>query len=184
MSIVTLVTGSEHKFSEYKLVLGEENFRRESIDLPELQFATIEEVAQEKVRSAFEILGTPVIVEDTGLSLNHLDGLPGPFIKFFEKKFPHSAGIRLLEGVEDRKATARACIAYKDAENEFIVVGELHGVISDHVHEGESFGFDSYFIPEGYTETLSEMGPEKKAEISHRKLAIKAFQEKYQKLNT
>lgn len=37
------------------------------------------------------------------------------------------------------------------------------------------FGFDSCFQPDGYEQTLAELGPDVKHRISHRYLALKAL---------
>ena len=89
----------------------------------------------------------------------------------------HEVGgmVRVLGDATNRTAVARACIAYRDSEQEFTCIGEVRGRVSDHVHEGPSFGFDSYFIPDGYEQTFSEMGLEEKMKISHRQRAIEAL---------
>jgi inosine triphosphate pyrophosphatase len=52
------------------------------IDLPEYQ-GTPEVVCREKCKEAAKLVGGPVIVEDTCLCFNALNGLPGPYIKWF-----------------------------------------------------------------------------------------------------
>ena len=52
------------------------------IDLPELQ-GEPEEISREKCRLAAEQVGGAVITEDTSLCFNALNGLPGPYIKWF-----------------------------------------------------------------------------------------------------
>lgn len=38
-------------------------------------------IVEDKARRAFETVGRPVIVEDTGLFIDALGGFPGPFVK-------------------------------------------------------------------------------------------------------
>ena len=179
MSTITLVTGNAHKLAEFQEILKDFEFINKALDVPEIQAATIEEVAHAKAAAAFDIVGSPVIVEDCSFGLAHLNGLPGPFIKYFEEVFPKEAGLRLLGDAPNRTAVARACIAYRDASMAFEVVGEVRGTVSDHVHDGTGFGFDFYFIPDGHTQTYSEMGLEKKSTLSHRHAAVYAFKKGY-----
>ena len=53
--------------------------------VPELQ-GTTQQIALEKCRRAAEILQGPCITEDTALCFEALNGLPGPYIKFFLKE--------------------------------------------------------------------------------------------------
>ena len=53
--------------------------------VPELQ-GTTQEIAKEKCRRAAEILQGPCITEDTALCFEAMNGLPGPYIKFFLKE--------------------------------------------------------------------------------------------------
>ena len=52
----------------------------QKVDLPELQ-GEPEEISAEKCKLAASQVGGAVIVEDTSLCFNALNGLPGPYIK-------------------------------------------------------------------------------------------------------
>lgn len=60
-----------------------------SLSVPEIQGST-QEVARAKVKAAAEILGTACITEDTALCFKAMNGLPGPFIKYFLAELGHS----------------------------------------------------------------------------------------------
>lgn len=45
-------------------------------------------------------IGGPVLVEDTCLCFNAMDGLPGPYIKWFLAKLGHDGLNRMLAGFE------------------------------------------------------------------------------------
>lgn len=76
---IFFVTGNAKKLEEVLAILGK-TFPREiiakKIDLPELQ-GEIEEICIKKCKEASRQLSGPVIVEDTCLSFNALNGLPG-----------------------------------------------------------------------------------------------------------
>lgn len=52
---------------------------RADVDIDEIQ-GTIEEIAIDKCRRAAEIIGGPVLTEDTALEFRALGGLPGPYM--------------------------------------------------------------------------------------------------------
>jgi len=78
---LTFVTGNAKKLEELKQILGT-TFPREiisrKIDLPELQ-GEVDEICIKKCQEAARQVKGPVIVEDTCLCFNSLNGLPGWF---------------------------------------------------------------------------------------------------------
>ncbi len=180
---LVFVTGNAKKLKEYQQILGDD-LKSKDIDLDEIQSDKIEEVALNKAKKACEILKKPIIVEDVSFSLDEFKGLPGPFIKFFEKKFPKYSLVKMLGQSENRKGYAEACIAYFDGEKEFTVSGKIFGNIAYKAEDDDGFGFDSCFIPEGYDKTMSQLGKEIKNQISHRAKAIKALKEMLEKENS
>ena len=92
---LTFVTGNRQKLLEVMDIvkdLGGKSFPyelvSEKVDLPELQ-GEPEEIAAEKARIASKSIGGSVLVEDTSLHFNALNGLPGPYIKWFLTKIGH-----------------------------------------------------------------------------------------------
>lgn len=65
--------------------MGSDRLTNQKLDLLEIQ-GTIEEIATHKAKTAAEITGKAVIVEDTALEFVGLGGLPGPYIKWFLEK--------------------------------------------------------------------------------------------------
>ncbi|KAF9934281.1 hypothetical protein FBU30_002699 [Linnemannia zychae] len=170
---LVFVTGNKNKLAEAKGILGD-HFQLESvnIDLPELQ-GTSEEIAIEKCRQAAKIVNGPVFVEDTGLGFNALNGLPGPYIKWFLE----SAGLdglnKMLVGFKDNGAAAYCNIAYTtgpDAEP-ILFEGRVEGKIVD-ARGPTRFGWDPVFQPDGFDQTYAEIDASVKNTMSHRYLAI------------
>lgn len=78
--VVNFITGNANKLREVKHILEPAiTVNSQSVDLPELQ-GTVEEVTLEKCRVAAQLVGGPVLVEDTCLCFNALGGLPGPYM--------------------------------------------------------------------------------------------------------
>jgi len=53
--------------------------------------------------------------------------------------------------------------------------GTLAGRIGEQPRGAYGFGYDPLFIPEGYAQTISELGAGVKARISHRAQALRAL---------
>ncbi|TBU37132.1 Maf/Ham1 [Dichomitus squalens] len=92
---ITFVTGNAGKLREVRQILGAANIEVDSqeLDIPEIQGST-REVAIAKCRRAAELLGRPCITEDTALCFKALNGLPGPYIKYFLKELGHDRTLR------------------------------------------------------------------------------------------
>ncbi|MDD4531241.1 MAG: RdgB/HAM1 family non-canonical purine NTP pyrophosphatase [Candidatus Pacebacteria bacterium] len=164
------VTGNHQKLKEFEEILGVK-LNHSDLDLEEIQSVSVEEVAGYKARQAYNFLKEPVIVEDTGLCFEGLNGLPGALIKHFVKKLSLDKICSLLG--EDRKARAVTCICYFDGEEIKTFVGETEGDIADKPRGTNGFGWDPIFIPEGYEKTFAELSDEEKTSKFMRKEAIK-----------
>ncbi|XP_020677150.2 inosine triphosphate pyrophosphatase [Dendrobium catenatum] len=106
---VTFVTGNAKKLEEVRAILGNSiPFQSLRLDLPELQ-GEPEEISKGKARLAATEVNGPVLVEDTCLCFNALNGLPGPYIKWFLQKIGHEGLNNLLMAYEDKSAYA-ACV--------------------------------------------------------------------------
>ena len=78
-----------------------------------------------------------------------------------------------LEGVEEQQRRARfvCVIAITDPRREetILIRGECPGRIASRDHDdGQGFGYDSVFMPEGYELTFGQLRPELKDGLSHR----------------
>jgi inosine triphosphate pyrophosphatase len=177
---VAFVTGNAKKLEEVLIILGKSfplKVEAKKVDLPEYQ-GEPEEISRAKCREASRLIQGPVIVEDTCLGFRALQGLPGPYIKWFLDKLGPSGLYRLLEGWEDKGATALCTIAYCPSPGAEVLLfpGEVEGDVVQ-PRGPPAFGWDPCFQPKGYHLTYAELGPEVKHAISHRSLAVRAFRD-------
>lgn len=172
MKEIFLVTGNENKLREWQAIFptGGVELKSVDIDLTEIQSDDPEEIVADKAKRAYAAVGKPVIVEDVDAGLEKLGGLPGPFIKFFNKKLGKDA-LYKLAGKEGEPAVVACTAAYYDGQELAIVRGEVNGTVV--APRGDSFGFDVVFVPEGETQTYGEMSQEKKNSQSHRSKAVR-----------
>jgi non-canonical purine NTP pyrophosphatase (RdgB/HAM1 family) len=135
------------------------------LNLDEIQSTELREIIEHKARRAYEIIKRPVLVDDVGLFLTALDGLPGPFVKFFVEAGTEKI-CRLLDGFGDRSAIGRAGIGYYDENGLRYFEGEIHGTIAMSPRGEGGFGWDSTFEAEGYGgRTRAELSQEEYDEV-------------------
>lgn len=155
------ITGNQNKADYLARNLGIE-LEHQKIELDEIQSANPFEIIEHKVRQAYQIIQKPVLVEDVSLVFNTLNGLPGPFIKFFvESKDGLENLCRMLDGFDDRSAYASVIYGYFDGAELKIIDGRLDGTIASHPRGEGGYGWDKIFEPEGYDGlTRAELSPE------------------------
>jgi inosine triphosphate pyrophosphatase len=173
---ITFITGNKNKLKEVIQIFGSEpsyTIQALNLDLPELQ-GEPESIVSEKCRLASLKVDGPVLVEDTSLCFNALQGMPGPYIKWFQDKIGLEGLNNLLMAYEDKSAVAQCIFAYKNSKNEptHLMSGIIKGTIVP-ARGPNNFGWDPIFLPDGYTETFGEMDTIVKNTISHRYKALK-----------
>lgn len=161
MTLPVFITGNQNKADYLAKILGIE-LEHQKVDLDEIQSSDPTKIIEHKVRQAYDIIQKPVLVEDVSLVFNALNGLPGPFIKFFVDA---EAGLenlcRMLDGFEDRSARASVIYGYFDGKDLKFFTGGLSGTIADHPRGEGGYGWDRIFEPEGYGGlTRGELSPE------------------------
>jgi non-canonical purine NTP pyrophosphatase (RdgB/HAM1 family) len=165
-------TQSVHKLQEAERIL-DIKIERYDIDLPEIQAVDIEDVVIYKARFAYAVIKKPVMIEDTGLFINVLNGLPGALIKWFVQRLGIDGLCKIMGQFSDKSALAKTIIVtYDGFDDPKLFVGEVKGKISAGPKGSEGFGWDAIFIPDGATKTFGEMMPEEKDAFSMRRLAL------------
>jgi non-canonical purine NTP pyrophosphatase (RdgB/HAM1 family) len=171
---LTLVSGNKNKAGEIGRIL-DIPIEIKEIELDEIQELDVEKVAMHKLKQAFEIIKKPVIVDDVSLEVKAWNGFPGPLIKWLLKA---SGGenarvmLKMLEGVKDRRVTAKLAIGFHDGTSPRIFIGEANGTIAEEITGDNGFGWDPVFIPEGFDQTFAQMDPHTKDSVSHRGRAL------------
>lgn len=164
---VTLITGNQDKADFFaKHMAVEVNHRK--VDLVEIQSMDLCEVSEHKARQAYEIIKSPVLVEDVGLYLEALNGFPGPFIKWFELSLGHELICQIVNGLSNRKVNNKVCFAYFDGREVKFFNGVVPGRIADRPKGNNGFGFDPIFIRDGFDITFAEMSDEEHEKYSLR----------------
>lgn len=153
------ITGNQSKADYLSRQLGV-RLEHQKIDLDEIQSINLHEIVRHKLLQAYAECDKPVLVEDVSLVFNALGELPGPYIKWFVEKAGAEACCRMLDGFEDRSAIIRCTFGYYDGDRMEFFDSELSGTIATMPKGENGFGFDRFFINEGYSITRAEMSQE------------------------
>lgn len=153
------MTGNQNKADYLSRQLGV-TLEHRGIDLDELQSTDLHVIVEHKLRQAYAHCQAPVLVEDVSLAFNALGELPGPYIKWFVEKAGAEACCRMLDGFNDRSAVIRCTFGYFDGERIEFFDSELPGTIAKHPGGENGFGFDTFFINDGYDVTRAQMSQE------------------------
>ena len=149
---------------------------------------TFEENSLIKAQHAADATGLPAIADDSGLSVDALDGAPG----VYSARYAGDAGdeannaklLGALDGVEDRGAAFHCVATYvAPGEEPLVASGEWRGEILRAQQGDGGFGYDPlFFVPECGCSS-AELPPEEKNRRSHRGQAlrklVKMLEQKY-----
>ena len=172
------MTGNQHKAEEVAgFFSGTIDVEHVPLEIPEYRDDEIGPIAREKARYAYGVLKRPLIVDDTGFTIDALSGFPAPYAAYVFRTLGNNGILRLLESRKDRTAHFVTVIAFVDADGIRLFEGRLDGTITTSPRGDEGFGYDPIF--ETGSQTLAEMSLEEKNRISHRSRALSAFQEWY-----
>jgi inosine triphosphate pyrophosphatase len=155
------ITGNQNKATYLAKTLGIK-LEHQKIELDEIQSVDPFKIIEHKVRQAYNTIKKPVLVEDVSLVFNALNGLPGPFIKFFVDSNDGLENLcRILDGFDDRSAYGSVIYGYFDGKDLKLIDGRLNGIIAIHPRGEGGYGWDKIFEPEGYGGlTRAELSPE------------------------
>jgi non-canonical purine NTP pyrophosphatase (RdgB/HAM1 family) len=172
------VTSNADKVREATDILGFSLDQVSSIKIDEIQSDDINKIVIDKAKKSYDIIKLPVLVEDSGLIFTAWNGLPGPFIKWFETSVGCHGLLKMIDGFENREALAVCFVAIFDGKKLIVGKGEARGKIASSIRGVNGFGWDVIFIPEGHKKTYAEMILSEKNLISHRRLAFENLKNK------
>lgn len=184
-----LATNNKHKADEIRAIL--QPFFSEMVTLKEAGIvfeavedgATFEENAVIKAEQTLAFANgayDAVLADDSGLSVDALDGAPGVYsARFAGDGHDDAANNRkLMECLHDVPAEQRtaqfvSCIALARSNRETICVrGECAGRILFSARGENGFGYDPYFLYEPLQKSFAELSSEEKNAVSHRHNAL------------
>ena len=189
-----IASNNEGKIKEYKEILELFGYdvisQKEAgidIEIPETG-TSYRENALLKAEGIYKLTKTAVLSDDSGLSIDFLNGGPGLYSARFKSELSQKEKnqyiLNEMKDTDNRKAkfVCSICFIFENGEK-IEVQGICPGKISRKIEGERGFGYDPIFIPDGYDKTFSDIGQEEKNKISHRALAIKELIEKLKSKN-
>lgn len=183
MKDLILASNNAHKVEEIKQILTDYNI----LTLKDIDFTediiedgeSFEENALIKARTIAEFSGKVAIADDSGLSVDKLNGHPGVRSARYS---PEQTDEKNIEKVlaelagEQSKAKFVSVIAMVTPEGkEFTFRGECEGEIILEKRGTNGFGYDPIFYVPELNKTFAEISSDEKNAISHRKKSLEKF---------
>jgi XTP/dITP diphosphohydrolase len=178
---IVLVTQNEHKIEELTPLFEEFDVPFETTDILkfEIRSNSVGNVSLEAAIRAFKVLQRPVVVDDTGLYIEHLNDFPGAYAGYVLETIGLEGIIRLMVGAEDRDARFDTGVGFANGRVSRYFMGTMFGEIAESPSGTDGFGYDPIFIPDGESRTYAELSLDEKVKISHRSQAFRKFLEWY-----
>lgn len=189
---IIAATQNAHKITEMAAIL--ETFGMEiisqgdaglgAVDIEETG-NTFEENSAIKARAICEMTGEIAIADDSGLTVDALNGEPGVYSARYAGPDTNDASnnAKLLDALKDVPPSKRTgqyisviTLAYPDGHI-LVSRGECTGQLLFSPRGEGGFGYDSLFVPDGTNKTFAEMTQEEKNAISHRAKALEGLKE-------
>ncbi|MFH1224217.1 MAG: non-canonical purine NTP pyrophosphatase [Candidatus Diapherotrites archaeon] len=182
MRTIFIATENKHKVREIGEILARCGVKLEQkkIKISEPHEGSLEMVACEKARQAYEQLKEPVIAEDTGIYFGAYKDFPGVMAKRVYLQLGFKGLVALVKAAEDKNAEFRTAICFKwgaGKEEQKCFSGSCKGRLLDKVvlPEKDRLPYEKIFVPEGYEKAMVEIPVGEKNRISHRAKAAVAL---------
>jgi XTP/dITP diphosphohydrolase len=197
MKKLIIASNNKHKIAEIKQILSQ--FSLQVLSLKEANInidveetgSTFMENAEIKASEIFKLAhGDMVLADDSGLSVEFLNGAPGIFSARFAGEHGNTNKnndklLFLLKGTREEQRKAKFICAMVLIINNYEMVkvqGETEGIITDEFRGEEGFGYDPLFFVSEVSKTFAQMSPEEKNAISHRGRALAKLKSEMERL--
>jgi XTP/dITP diphosphohydrolase len=142
--------------------------------------------ARIKAHAAAQATGLPALADDSGITIDALDGAPGVYTadwaetgsgRNFMMAMTRANDEISAKGTDAPRTAQFRCtlvIAWPDGHDE-VFEGVMPGSLVWPIRGEGGFGYDPMFMPEGYDITCAEMDKVEKNKISHRGRALAKF---------
>jgi XTP/dITP diphosphohydrolase len=145
--------------------------------------ASFAENALLKAREAVRYTGLPAVADDSGITVDALNGMPGVLsARWSGRHGDDDANTALLLGQladvpDERRGAAFVCAAALVTPDgtERVLEREWRGTVIGEKRGSNGFGYDPVFVPQGLDVTSAEMEPAEKDAHSHRGQAFAAL---------
>ena len=200
--MLKLVLASKNlgKIAEFERMLGQQASLVKVLglndfpDMPDVEESgnTLSENARLKAQAIAKFTNLPALADDSGLFIDALNADPGVLSARWAGYQGLNSQERDRANIEkvltqlksvpkpQRGAQFKSVVAFCDPRNQLKIIekeelGVLPGIIITEPRGSGGFGYDPIFVPVGFDQTLAEISPEVKDEVSHRGIAMRAM---------
>ncbi len=193
-SILVIATRNKGKTKEIKDLLRDFPVDIKNIDdfgpIPHLEEdgATFDENAYKKASFAARILGLPALADDSGLTVEALNGAPGVHSARYagENATDEQRYLKLLSEMErmsNRKAAFECVISIAVPTGPALTYeARCEGLITQVPAGSNGFGYDPVFYYPPYKKTFAELTRQEKNRVSHRGKAFAELKDEFDKI--
>lgn len=191
MKRILLATKNMNKLREFKQILFKYDYEVISLsdlndnDEVEETGTTFRENALIKARYYYNKYQIDTVSDDSGISIDYLNGFPGIYSARFLKQYDYDKKnnilLDIMYDVDNRKAHYTCDIALIMDGKEHVFEGIMNGTIAYETKGTNGFGYDPIFYMSEYHMNVAEMSQELKNEISHRAIALKEMVKYFEK---
>ena len=191
MCIETIVLASHNlnKAQEIQMLLGNQFhvIPQQAFDIPPIEEtgSTFEENALLKAKTVYDIIGLPVIGDDSGLEVVALNNQPGVYSSRFAGDNASDDDnidklLKKMHNIPTEKRTARfrcvvAFLGTSSDDQPVFFEGEWAGYIAKERTGKNGFGYDPVFVDLQSNLTAAELESDQKNKISHRGKAVQSL---------
>jgi len=186
---IVLASHNRNKAQEIQMLLGNQFhvILQQAFDIPPIEEtgSTFEENALLKAKTVYDIIGLPVIGDDSGLEVVALNNQPGVYSSRFAGDNASDDDnidklLRKMHNIPTEKRTARfrcvvAFLGTSSDDRPVFFEGEWAGYIAKERRGKNGFGYDPVFVDLQSNLTAAELESDQKNKISHRGKAMQSL---------
>ena len=186
---IVLASHNLNKAQEIQMLLGNQFhvIPQQAFDIPPIEEtgSTFEENALLKAKTVYDIIGLPVIGDDSGLEVVALNNQPGVYSSRFAGENASDDDnidklLRKMHNIPTEKRTARfrcvvAFLGTSSDDQPVFFEGEWAGYIAKERTGKNGFGYDPVFVDLQSNLTAAELESDQKNKISHRGMAMQSL---------
>jgi len=186
---IVLASHNLNKAQEIQMLLGNQFhvIPQQAFDIPPIEEtgSTFEENALLKAKTVYDIIGLPVIGDDSGLEVVALNNQPGVYSSRFAGDNASDDDnidklLKKMHNIPTEKRTARfrcvvAFLGTSSDDQPVFFEGEWAGYIAKERTGKNGFGYDPVFVDLQSNLTAAELESDQKNKISHRGKAMQSL---------
>jgi len=186
---IVLASHNLNKAQEIQMLLGNQFhvIPQQAFDIPPIEEtgSTFEENALLKAKAVYDIIGLPVIGDDSGLEVVALNNQPGVYSSRFAGDNASDDDnidklLKKMHNIPTEKRTARfrcvvAFLGTSSDDQPGFFEGEWAGYIAKERTGKNGFGYDPVFVDLQSNLTAAELESDQKNKISHRGMAMQSL---------